>query len=165
MLWYILCQQYNMQSQDWYSMTVSYISFCSFWIFFSIFISRKCTTSPVFMPPDSYCCKRGCSAVYWDDLLHLGWKTSLRCLQGQSTIAWGGRKRPWPWKDCLLPGIRDQEVHHLQNWELEILQRFHCNENCTWVVLHASKQLLVLILLLDIEVREGGGGKDQKTKG
>ena len=33
------------------------------------------------------------------------------------------------------------------------------------MVLHASKQLLVLILLLDIEVREGVGGKDQKTEG
>ena len=34
MLWYILCQQCNTQSQDWRFMTVPYISFCSFWIFF-----------------------------------------------------------------------------------------------------------------------------------
>ena len=33
------------------------------------------------------------------------------------------------------------------------------------MVLHASKQLLVLILLLDIKVREGVEGKDQKTEG
>ena len=80
---------------------------------FFIFISRRCTTSPAFTPPDWYCCKRGRSAVYWDDLLHLGWKTGVRCFQGQSIIAWSSCEISWPQQDCLLPGRRDQEVHHL----------------------------------------------------
>lgn len=60
-----------------------------------IFFSRKCTTSPVVMPPGFYCCKRGCSAVYWDYLLLLSRKAGLWCLQKQSTIAWGGCKGSW----------------------------------------------------------------------
>ena len=59
------------------------------------FFSRQCTTSPVVMPPGFYCCKRGCSAVYWDYLLLLSRKAGLWCLQKQSTIAWGGCKGSW----------------------------------------------------------------------
>ena len=63
--------------------------------YFKFFFSRKCTTSPVVMPPGFYCCKRGCSAVYWDYLLLLSRKAGLWCLQKQSTIAWGGCKGSW----------------------------------------------------------------------
>ena len=46
---------------------------------------------------------------------------------------------------CYLEGVTKRYI----------ICRFHCNEDCTLVALHASKQLLVLILLLDIKVRAG----------
>ena len=87
--------------------------------------------SPVVMPPGFYCCKRGCSAVYWDYLLLLSRKAGLWCLQKQSTIAWGGCKGSWSKQDCLLPGRCDQEVHVLDNLEFKILLWYYINKECT----------------------------------
>ena len=157
MLWYILCQ-------DRYFMTVSYISFCFFWIFFYFYFQEMHNKSSFYASWFILRQERVLSSLLrWSSPPRLeDWSSMLtrtvnHCLRWSREIMAKMRLlvtwKAWPRGTSSV------------DWDLEIFSWFHCNEDCTLVVLHASKQLLVLILLLDIEVREGVGGKDQKTEG